>query len=204
VNLLTDEGQASSEKVTQGSKVPIISIPTSLSAGEYSDFAGGTNDETHRKHSFQAPILGPRLIILDPELTATTPDKIWLSTGIRAVDHCVEILCSNVYYEETDECALKGLGMLVPGLLRCKQNRNDYAARLDCQLGSVEAMAACTNVEKMVQVGASHGIGHQVLSLSLVESFKMLFRLINMKIAWPSWSRPRRDELHPAPSRVQI
>ncbi|OKL59080.1 hypothetical protein UA08_05626 [Talaromyces atroroseus] len=162
INTLTDEGRASSKEATKGSKVPIISIPTSLSAGEYSDFAGGTNDQTHRKHSFQAPLLGPRLIILDPKLTATTPDSIWLSTGIRAVDHCVEILCSNVYYEETDQYAVKALGMLVSGLLRCKQNRNDFAARLDCQLGSVEAMAACTHVKKIVQVGASHGIGHQL------------------------------------------
>lgn len=140
--------------------MPIISIPTSLSAGEYSNFAGGTEDKSFRKHSFQKPLKGPRLVILDPELTATTPDSIWLSTGIRAVDHCVETICSNMSNEESDALAEKALGMLVPGLLRCKRSKTDYAARLDCQLGSVDAMAACTSGK--VELGASHGIGHQV------------------------------------------
>lgn len=140
--------------------MPIISIPTSLSAGEYSNFAGGTNDQTHRKHSFQKPLLGPRLIVLDPELTATTPDSIWLSTGIRAVDHCVETLCSNMGYPESDKLAEDALSRLVPGLVNCIYDGKNYNARLECQLGSVDAMAACTSGK--VQLGASHGIGHQV------------------------------------------
>lgn len=145
----------------KASQIPIISVPTSLSAGEYSNFAGATNDQTHRKHSFQKPLLGPRLIILDPELSVKTPDSIWLSTGIRAVDHCVETLCSTTGYPESDKLAEKALGMLVPGLLRCKHDHNDHGARLDCQLGSVDAMAACTSGK--VELGASHGIGHQVI-----------------------------------------
>ncbi|KAL1854163.1 hypothetical protein Plec18170_004927 [Paecilomyces lecythidis] len=140
--------------------IPIISIPTSLSAGEYSDFAGGTEDATHQKHLFQKPIRGPRLIILDPELTTTTPDSIWLSTGIRAVDHCVETLCSTTGTPGTDDLAQKALGRLVPGLLRCKKSKRDLDARLDCQLGSVDAMAATTS--GLVELGASHGIGHQL------------------------------------------
>lgn len=149
--------------------VPIISIPTSLSAGEYSNFAGGTDDATRRKHSFQHPTRGPALVILDPALAATTPDSIWLSTGIRAVDHCVETLCSTMGYDETDELAEKALGKLVPGLLRCKRDKGDLEARLDCQLGSVDAMAACTGGfhGRTVELGASHGIGHQVCPSSL-------------------------------------
>ncbi|TKA42963.1 hypothetical protein B0A49_12314, partial [Cryomyces minteri] len=67
--------------------VPIVGIPTSLSGGEYSNLGGGTNDHTHQKHAFTGPIKGPALVILDPALSTTTPDSIWLSTGIRAVDH---------------------------------------------------------------------------------------------------------------------
>lgn len=147
--------------------VPIISVPTSLSAGEYSNFAGGTDDATHRKHSFQKPLLGPQLVILDPELAETTPDSIWLSTGVRAVDHCVETLCAIVgTTPATDELAEQALGMLVPGLLRCKRDHGDRDARLQCQLGSVDAMAACTNGS--VELGASHGIGHQVFTPRLL------------------------------------
>lgn len=143
--------------------IPILAIPTSLSAGEYSNFAGGTNDTAPgaRKHSFQYPTRGPRLVTLDPALTARTPDSIWLSTGVRAVDHCVETLCAMRGPTDTsDTMARHALGLLVPGLVRCKRDKWDLEARLQCQLGSVDAMAACASGE--VQLGASHGIGHQV------------------------------------------
>ncbi|KAJ5085438.1 hypothetical protein N7532_010209 [Penicillium argentinense] len=123
--------------------VPIISVPTSLSAGEYSNFAGGTKDSSRRKYSFQPPTRGPQLIILDPELAEATPDSIWISTGVRAVDHCVETLCAIVgTTSASDELAEHALGLLVPGLLRCKKDRSDRDAHLQCQLGSVDAMAA--------------------------------------------------------------
>ncbi|QRD81644.1 aconitate hydratase mitochondrial precursor [Aspergillus flavus] len=140
--------------------IPIISIPTTLSAGEYSNFAGATDDTTQRKHTFQSPLKGPELVILDPSLTTTTPDSIWLSTGIRAVDHCIETFVAVEHTsEKTDRLALHALGLLVPGLLGCKVDKGDVEARLQCQLGSVDAMAACT---AGVQLGASHGIGHQL------------------------------------------
>ncbi|EYE99439.1 iron-containing alcohol dehydrogenase [Aspergillus ruber CBS 135680] len=146
--------------------VPIVSIPTSLSAGEYSNFAGGTDDTTpgsNRKHSFSYPTQGPQLIILDPELTSTTPDSIWLSTGVRAVDHCVETLCAlrgGNGTDTLDAMARHALGLLVPGLVNCKRDVKDLEARLQCQLGSVDAMAACASGR--IQLGASHGIGHQL------------------------------------------
>ncbi|RAK98406.1 iron-containing alcohol dehydrogenase [Aspergillus ibericus CBS 121593] len=148
--------------------IPILSIPTSLSAGEYSPFAGATDDTSPtsapHKHSFQSPTRGPELIILDPALTHTTPARIWLSTGIRAVDHCVETYCAvKGMTSETDQLALHALGLLVPGLLRCKLDGEGEAglgARLDCALGSVDAMAACS--KGTVQLGASHGVGHQL------------------------------------------
>jgi alcohol dehydrogenase class IV len=139
--------------------VPIISIPTTLSGGEYQALAGGTNDKTHQKHGFRHGTVGPSLVVLDAELTTTTPDKFWLSTGIRAVDHCVETLCSLESHKEGDEAAAEGLKQLVPGLLRCRKDRRDLEARHLCQLGVINAMSA---VRTGVDLGASHGIGHQL------------------------------------------
>ncbi|KAK4694332.1 hypothetical protein P7C71_g3236, partial [Lecanoromycetidae sp. Uapishka_2] len=140
-------------------KVPMIFIPTSLSAGEYTSNAGATNDETHHKHSFQHLSIGPRLIILDPELSRTTPQRIWLSTGIRAVDHCVEAICSLKPTPEGDETAERGLRKLLPGLLRTKASPDEVEPRLQCQLGAVDAIAAAL---LKVPMGGSHGIGHQL------------------------------------------
>lgn len=142
--------------------IPIISIPTSLSGGEYSDHAGGTNDQTQHKHGFgPSPPLGPRLIILSPQLAMTTPPRFWLSTGIRAVDHCVETICSPYSMPPSDAAAAEALRKLVPGLLRCAKDTDntDLDARFQCQLGVRDAMQA---VKGKAPLGASHGIGHQL------------------------------------------
>ncbi|KAI1175818.1 putative Fe-containing alcohol dehydrogenase [Nemania sp. FL0916] len=142
------------------SAIPVICIPTTLSGGEYSSFAGGTNDADGRKYSFSGPkMAGPALVILDPELASTTPDSVWLSSGVRALDHCVETLCALQSNETADEAARLGLKRLVPGLLKCKKNPKDIDARLECFLGGRDSMLAATSG---VPMGASHGIGHQL------------------------------------------
>jgi len=35
-------------------------------------------------------LLTTQYIIYDPELSLLTPERLWLSTGVRAVDHAVE------------------------------------------------------------------------------------------------------------------
>jgi len=143
-------------------KIPIISIPTSLSGGEYSFLGGGTRDDNnkHIKYGFGHPCIGPALVILDPELTTTTPDSIWLQSGVRAIDHCIEGICSLQSTTESDEVAIAGLRLLVPGLARCKARREDLEARHDCQMGVIEAMKVVFQFG--VPMGASHGIGHQL------------------------------------------
>lgn len=98
-------------------------------------------------------------MILDPELATTTPGSVWLSSGVRALDHCVETLCSLLSNEDADESARLGLKRLIPGLLRCKENPTDIDARLQCFLGGRDAMVAASSG---VPLGASHGIGHQL------------------------------------------
>ena len=123
-------------------QIPVISIPTSLSGGEYQSIAGGTDDNTNEKRLFEPPTKNPALVVLDPELTTTTPGWVWLSTGIRSVDHCVETLCSLLSNSKGDAAAEKGLGILIPSLLKCKHDPKNLDARLQCQLGVIDAMSA--------------------------------------------------------------
>ncbi|KAH8668593.1 putative Fe-containing alcohol dehydrogenase [Xylariales sp. PMI_506] len=147
-------------EVIQPSQIPVVCIPTSLSGGEYGSTAGATNERDGRKYSFWSNGMPrPALVILDPELCVDTPEHIWLSTGVRALDHCVETLCSLHSNEASDHEAQQGLRMLIPGLLKCKQDGKDFGARLECQLGVIDAMRA---TQRGVPLGASHGIGHQL------------------------------------------
>jgi maleylacetate reductase len=138
-------------------KVRQISVPTTIAGGEFSANAGVTNTATRVKESVRHPLTIPRVVILDPAITLHTPDWLFLSTGIRAVDHCVEGLCSNEAHPYADAQAQKGLAMLAQGLPRVKADRNDLDARMDCQIGTWLSTGALTSG---VPMGASHGIGY--------------------------------------------
>jgi alcohol dehydrogenase class IV len=134
-----------------------LTVPTTLSAGEFSAIAGVT-DERHRiKELFRHPRIIPCTVMLDPAITVHTPEWLWLSTGIRAVDHCVEGICSGEATAFADAQALHGLALLTRGLPRVKADPADLAARLDCQMGSWLSMGPLASG---VPMGASHGIGY--------------------------------------------
>ena len=134
-----------------------ISVPTTLSAGEFSYISGVTDERSRVKELFRHADIVPRAVVLDPVVTRHTPMWLWLSTGIRAVDHCVEGICSNEASPYGDASALHGLALLARGLPRVKADPNDMDARLDCQLGSWLSMAPLV---AGVPMGASHGIGY--------------------------------------------
>lgn len=142
---------------TSAPGVRTVAIPTTLSAGEYTWFAGCTDTARHVKESFGHPLMVPRSVILDPALTLHTPEWLFLSTGIRAVDHAVEDLCSINAQPFSDGTSLHALRLLAHGLRAVKAGAGDRDARLECQLGAwMSIMGSQNGVAK----GASHGIGH--------------------------------------------
>ena len=137
--------------------VASVIIPTTLSAGEFSAIAGCTDTLRGVKEVYAHPQAFPRTVILDPAVTVHTPEWLWLSTGIRAVDHAVEDLCSINSKPFSDGTSLHALRLLGAGLRAVKADPADLRARLDCQLGAwMSIIGSSAGVEK----GASHGIGH--------------------------------------------
>lgn len=143
-------------------KVKQIAVPTTLSGGEFTGGSGVTRaakgpDRPPVKQMFLHPNLQPVCVIFDPALSVHTPEWLWLSTGIRAVDHCAEAICSvNGNYVSNSQAA-EGLSLLSEGLPRCKQNPKDLEARLMCQIG---CWKGCAIVAMAVEMGGSHAIGH--------------------------------------------
>jgi maleylacetate reductase len=132
-------------------------ISTTLSAGEFSALAGCTDTLKGMKENFLHPKASPKSVILDPALTLHTPEWLWLSTGIRAVDHAVEDLCSINAQPISEATSFQALRLLGRGLRAVKKDPSDLEARLDCQLG---AWMSIIGSSAGVQKGASHGIGH--------------------------------------------
>ena len=134
-----------------------ISVPTTIAGGEFSAIAGVTNARTKAKEMLRHELVMPRAAILDPAVTVHTPQWLWLSTGIRAVDHCVEGLCSREAHPYADAQAVRGLSMLAQALPRVKADAHDLDARMDCQIGTWLSMGPLSSG---VPMGASHGIGY--------------------------------------------
>lgn len=134
-----------------------ISVPTTLSAGEFSAIAGVTDERRRVKELMRHPLVMPRAVVLDPAITRHTPAWLFLSTGMRAVDHCVEGICSGEANDYGDALALRGLALLASGLPRVAADPGDLDARLDCQTGAWLSMGP---LAAGVPMGASHGIGY--------------------------------------------
>jgi alcohol dehydrogenase class IV len=135
-----------------------IVIPTTLSGAEFSDLAGCVDPGTSVKQLFTGAEIGSAAVLIDPAVTTRTPEWLWLSTGIRAVDHAVESLCSVAPNPYADATAQHALRLLASSLRRTKEAPADLASRQQSQLA---VWLACTGLNR-VPWGASHGIGHQL------------------------------------------
>jgi maleylacetate reductase len=138
-------------------RVRQICVPTTLSGGEFNARAGVTEPRLRLKQAYIHPGLIPLQVIFDPTITRHTPEWLWLSTGIRAVDHAVETFCSIDGNAYTDSTALQALRLLGRGLPAVKRDPSDLGARLDCQIG---AWISMTGIVSGTRMGASHAIGH--------------------------------------------
>lgn len=141
----------------EGPDVPQIAIPTTLSGGELNLSAGATDMRTLLKEVYRHPLLVPRVVILDPAVTLKTPQWLWLSTGVRALDHAVETVCSPRADKRSYVEAVEAIRLLASALPATFANPDDLAARMDAQLAVWLSME---HNRFQVPMGASHGIGH--------------------------------------------
>ncbi|KAI2628716.1 Dehydroquinate synthase-like protein [Hypoxylon sp. NC1633] len=139
--------------------IPVINVPTSLSGGEFTPAGAGTDLKTFEKRNLLHGSMMADVVVFDPALTMSTPARFWLSTGVRAVDHCTEGLYANLPTASPAQSAdlVRALGDLLVGLLRTKAKWDDLGARLQTQLAVRSSVRALAN-----GMGASHGIGHQL------------------------------------------
>lgn len=141
----------------RGPTIRQIAVPTTLSAGEFNARAGVTDTRLKLKQSFVHPRIVPETVILDPAVTVYTPQWLWLSSGVRAVDHAVETLLSIKANAYTDGTSLHALRLLARGLPAVKADPGDLDARLSCMMGAWMSMVG---IVSGTPLGASHAIGH--------------------------------------------
>jgi len=134
-----------------------VSIPTTLSAGEFNMGGGNViDDEAGHKIRARHARLYADLIVLDPVMTEGTPDWLWLSTGVKALDHCIERLYTTGNQPAVDAPVLAAAEIIFTNLPKSRQSNNDPEARLQCLVAAWMSMMGAPNFA----TGLSHAIGH--------------------------------------------
>ncbi|KAF2457793.1 alcohol dehydrogenase [Lineolata rhizophorae] len=142
-----------------GKWIPQIAVPTTLSVAETTQNAGFTNDEG-QKVGISDSELVPKAVLYDGELALHTPIELWTSTGLRALDHALELL----YHPQASEFPTKRLGLeairdLFAYLPASKAKPEDVEVR---QRLLIAAYGALFPFLYRGSVGLSHSIGHAV------------------------------------------
>jgi alcohol dehydrogenase class IV len=154
--------------------LPHLTIPTTLSAAELSGLAGFTTEDEHEKVGLRGEALIPKAVIYDAELSVQTPIELWLTTGIRSVDHAVETLLAAGSHPLPDTLALDALRRLHASLLATRTDPADRAARTESQLGAWFSFAlpgpAAAGLSHTLgkRIGSRHAIPHGVSSCLLL------------------------------------
>jgi alcohol dehydrogenase class IV len=153
--------------------LPHIAVPTTLSVAELAPGAGYT-DDAGNKLGMRDPRLLVATVIYDAELTLATPLQLWLSTGIRALDHAVEGFLADGEHPFSDVMALEAIRRLFKSLPRAKAAPDDVDVRTENQLAAwfsytlpgPSASGLSHTMGK--QIGARHDIPHGVTSCLLL------------------------------------
>lgn len=153
--------------------VPSLAIPTTLSAAELAAGAGMT-DEQGNKVGLRDPAGLPRAVFYDELLAVRTPIELWLTTGIRALDHAVEGYLAGDDNPLSEHLCLEAVRRLFTGLPAAHRSPEDAAVRGQNQVAAWFSYTlpgpSAGGLSHVMgkQVGARFGIPHGVTSCSLL------------------------------------
>jgi alcohol dehydrogenase class IV len=136
-----------------------IAIPTTLSASECTMMAGYT-ESSGVKTGVRAKELVPHAILYDAQFALHTPERLWTSTGLRAMDHAIELL----YHPTASEMparwqALQAATSLFENLPAYKANPKDEDVITKLQLAAFASLGFLGyNIKG--GLGLSHALGY--------------------------------------------
>ncbi|RUM33354.1 MAG: alcohol dehydrogenase [Desulfobulbus sp.] len=143
-------------RVNTEGMAPVIAVPTTAGTGSEVGRASVITDEEHHiKRIIFHPNMLPSQVILDPELTIGLPPAITAATGMDALSHNLEALCSPFYHPMATGIAVEGIRLVQQFLPRAVVDGNDIEART--QMLVCSSMGA-TAFQK--GLGGMHALAH--------------------------------------------
>ncbi len=115
-----------------------IMIPTkSATSSETNNVAVATNDRTHEKAYIWAPVLYPKICVMDPCVTATLPKFPMAAGAVDAMSHVLEAYLNGDQNSPVQDRCHEGLLMAVMDLIRkIFKDPDDIQARASLQWAS--------------------------------------------------------------------
>jgi alcohol dehydrogenase class IV len=137
---------------------PIVAVPTTAGTGsEVGRAAVLTNEKTHEKKIIFHPLLLPKVVIADPELSVGLPPFLTSATGFDALAHCIEAYCAPGFHPMADGIALEGIRLIAEYLPRAYKDGKDIEAR--SRMLAAASMGAAAFQKGL---GAVHSVSHPV------------------------------------------
>ncbi|HWH26779.1 MAG TPA: iron-containing alcohol dehydrogenase [Pseudolysinimonas sp.] len=150
--------------------IPIIAVPTTLSAAELYGDGGFTDPDTGQKVGARNASLTPKVVFYDPRATEDTPASLWFSTAVRALDHAVETFLAPGVDPVSSAMATSSARALVRVLGRAQGDMGGLEDRLAAQIAAWKSYLnpplASSGVSHIIGrvLGARNGIPHGVAS----------------------------------------
>ena len=140
-------------------QTPHVAIPTTAGTGSEVTYAAVIKDhERKQKLVFGSLFITPNVALLDPTLTVGLPPLLTAATGMDAMSHAVEAICSQQREPIADGLALHAIGLIAAYVERATTSGDDLLARGQMLIAANMAGVAFGNA----QVGLIHAMAHTV------------------------------------------
>ncbi|MBS7526247.1 iron-containing alcohol dehydrogenase [Fusibacter paucivorans] len=148
------------KRIAETVPLPVIAIPTTAGTGsEVTNVAVITNLEKDVKMMIKQSAFLPRMSIVDPFLTLTTPKNVTSATGLDALCHAIEAYFSKSAHPMTDSFALSAIELITKNIKRVYEHGDDVDAREKMSLAAMQAGVAFSNASVTLIHGMSRPIG---------------------------------------------
>ncbi len=139
---------------------PLIAIPTTAGTGsEVTQFTIITDTKTSVKMLIGSPFVMPKVAIVDPLLSLSSPRGLTAAVGIDSLTHAIEAYVSVKAQPMSDIFSLSAIELISGNLRQAWANGNNVEAREKTMLGALQAGIAFSNASVALVHGMSRPIG---------------------------------------------
>jgi alcohol dehydrogenase len=137
---------------------PLIAIPTTAGTGsEASAWAVVTHTEKNYKMCPGGWEIIPRVALVDPVLSASMPPSTTAATGMDALSHAIEAVCSPYAMPQTDAFAFSAIRLIIKHIGPAVADGSNMEAREGMAMAAFEA-----GLSMNANCGGVHALGHQL------------------------------------------